>query len=339
MSLATVPTPVEELPPPAGFRGRLFVKRDDLTSPLYGGNKVRKFEHLFADARRRGARALVSVGRIGSNHGLAVALHGRASGFAVDLSLAPQPLTDGVRRNLRGMLAAGARIRYASGVIGAFANAATAMRARRLAGEAPYYIPLGATNALGSAGYVAAALELAGQIGRGALPEPDRLFVAAGTCGTAAGLLVGCRIAGLRTRVAAVRVAARPLTSAPLLLWTARRVAALLARLDPTMRRPWFGWGDIELVDGFAGAGYGRPTLEAQQALDWAAPHLQLETTYTGKALAACLAWCRGAGADAGMVLFWNTYNSAPFAMVELLDALPVPHAQLAESSTLESTS
>ena len=322
--LATVPTPIEELPSPAGFRGRLFVKRDDLTSPLYGGNKVRKFEYLLADARRLGARALVTVGGIGSNQGLAAALHGAALGFAVELSLGWQPVTAGVRLAVRGMVAAGARIRYAAGPVGMFAAARAAMRARRRAGETPYYIPFGATNTLASAGYVAAALELAAQVRAGEVPEPDRLFVPAGTLGTAAGLLVGCRVAGLRTRVTAVRVVARALANTPLLLWRARRVAALLARFDPAVPRVRFGRREVDLVGDFVGEGYGAPTREAEQALAWAAPRLRLETTYSGKALAACLEWCRDRAAGE-TVLFWNTHNSASFPTVQDLGGLSAP--------------
>ncbi len=304
------------------MRGRLFVKRDDLTSPRYGGNKVRKFEYLLADARRRGARALVTVGGIGSNQGLAAAMHGTALGFAVELSLSWQPVTDTVRLAVRGMVATGARIRYAGGPVGMFANAAAAVYARRRAGERPYYIPFGATNSLASAGYVAAALELAAQIRAGEVPEPDRLFVPAGTCGTAAGLLVGCRMAGLRTRVTAVRVVERPLANTLLLLWRARRVAALLARLDPTVPRVRIERRDVDLVGDFVGPGYGAPTHEAEQALAWAAPRLRLETTYSAKALAACLAWSRDrAREETG--LFWNTHNSASFPTARDLDALP----------------
>lgn len=326
LSLATLPTPVEELALPAGSRGRLFVKRDDLSSSLYGGNKVRKLEYVLADAQRRGARTLVTTGGIGSNQGLAAALHGRALGCRVELSLAWQPVTEGVRRNLRGMIAAGARIHYATGTIGAFWNAALAVRALRRTGSAPYAIPLGATSALGSLGYVAAALELARQVRAGRLPEPDRIFVAAGTCGTAAGLLVGCRLAGLRSQVIGVRIAERAFTNTPLVLWEARRVAALLGRLDRAIPRIRIGWSDVTLMSGFAGPRYGAPTPDAQAAIEWAAPRLPLETTYTGKALAACLDWCRKAG-QTETILFWNTFNSAPFALADRLDGLPAPLA------------
>jgi D-cysteine desulfhydrase len=321
--LATLPTPIDVLPSPPGFRGRLFVKRDDLTSALYGGNKIRKFEQVLADAQRRGVRTLVTVGGIGSNQALAAAIHGRALGFDVEVSLGRQPVTDEVRRTLGGLLAAGARIRYARGLAGAFVNAAAAVRARRRAGQPTAYVPLGATTPLGTVGYVSAALELAEQVHHGACPPPDRIFVAAGTGGTAAGLLVGCRMAGLATRITVVR-AGRGVTSAPFLTWHARRAVALLARLDPAVPRLRLGPGDFDLEGGFAGPGYGVPTPEATDALAWAAPALRLDTTYTAKALAACLAWCRTPAAG-GTILFWHTYNAAPFPVAPSLDDLPAP--------------
>jgi len=320
LPLATLPTPVEAWPSEE-FPGRLFVKRDDLTSPLYGGNKVRKFEYLLAAAREREARALVTLGGFGTNQGLALALHGRAGGFAVEVSLAPQPITATVGANLRGLVAAGASLRFARTGLGSLWGAWRAVRARRAAGERPYYIPAGASTPLSTLAYVAAALELAEQVEQGLLPVPDRIFVAAGTCGTAAGLVAGCKLARLATRVTAVRAYHPILANRGTIVRLARRAVALLRSLDPGMPDIPIAAGDFDLLTGFLGPGYGVPTPAALRAVAWAAPRLGLETTYTGKALAACLACCAAAGA--GPVLFWNTYNSAVFPQAPNLDALP----------------
>src|SRR5213083_1829842 len=48
--------------------GRLWVKRDDLTGLAGGGNKVRKLEHLCADAAAQGCDTLVTGGGRQSNH-------------------------------------------------------------------------------------------------------------------------------------------------------------------------------------------------------------------------------------------------------------------------------
>ncbi len=321
-AIAATPTPVAELPAPAGFGGRLFAKRDDLTSPLYGGNKVRKFEYLLADAERGGAHTLVTLGGIGSNQCLAATLHGRARGHAIELSLIWQPLTDGVRRALQGMVAAGARIRYADSMVGALVNEQRAMRESRRAGTDPYHIPFGATNALGALGYVAAALELAEQVRAGACPEPDVQLVAAGTCGTAAGLLVGTRLAGLNSRLVAVGVVHRSLLTRALILWYANRTAALLSRADPATPRMRFGSGDVTVAGDQLGDGYGHATAAAHSAVEWAQPYLALETTYTGKTLASLLQ-PHGPLAGARVVLFWNTQNSSPFPTATSTDHLP----------------
>ena len=322
IALADTPTPVVELPAPAGFAGRLFAKRDDLTSPRFGGNKVRKFEYLLADAERLGARALVTAGGIGSNQCLAAALHGRARGHGVQLSLVRQPVSDRVRDALRGMAAAGARIRYAGTMPGALANVRRALREERRAGAHPYFLPFGATNALGTLGYVSAGLELAAQVREGLCPQPDCQLVAAGTCGTAAGLLVGMRLAGMNSRVVAVGVVHRAWLTRMLILWYANRAAALLARLDATIPRMRFGWGDVDVVGDQLGPGYGHITPAAGRAVEWARPHLSLETTYTGKALASLLE-PRGALARARVVLFWDTQNSSSFPMASTVDDLP----------------
>lgn len=322
LPLATLPTPVEEWTPPADFHGRLFVKRDDLTSPLYGGNKVRKFEYLFAAARQRDARALVTLGGLGTNQGLALALHGRAAGFAVEAALAPQPITPEVRANLRGLLAAGAVLRCARTGPGCLWAAWRALRARRAAGERPFFIPAGASTALSTIGYVAAALELAGQIEQGLMPVPDRIFVAAGTCGTAAGLVAGCRLARLPTRVTAVRVFAAYRANRWTITRLARGAMRLLRAFEPEIPDVSIRSADFDLVTEYLGPGYGAPTPPARAAITWAAPRVPLETTYTGKALAACLAAGRPA-TGAPTLLFWNTYNSAPFPQAPDSEAVP----------------
>ena len=68
-SISNLPSPVEELGSFLGFpEGMLWVKRDDLISPLYGGNKVRKLEHLLEDARAGGHKSLITIGGLNSNH-------------------------------------------------------------------------------------------------------------------------------------------------------------------------------------------------------------------------------------------------------------------------------
>jgi 1-aminocyclopropane-1-carboxylate deaminase/D-cysteine desulfhydrase-like pyridoxal-dependent ACC family enzyme len=305
VSLGTFPTRVhrlEGLLPPSV---ELWVKRDDESGALYGGNKVRKLEFLLAEAQRRGARRVATMGAIGSHHVLATAIYGRQQGLAVEAVVFPQPLTDHVREQLLADIASGATLRPTGGYLGV---PLAAWRARRPADT--MWIAPGGSSAVGSLGYVEAGLELMAQIARGELPPPDVVYVPLGSCGTAAGLLCGLRGPEANAlEVVAVRVVDRVASNAGKVrslvgditmgqLWRGRR-----ARLLPLPR-----W---RVEHRFFGAGYGRATPESDDAVSRAADAgLRLEPTYTGKTMAALLADA-GAGRLAGKrVLFWQTYNS-----------------------------
>src|SRR5258708_3043157 len=104
MTIGVYPTPVERLE-----KLGLWVKRDDLTNPLYGGNKVRKLERLIPYAIEHGKNRIITVGAVGSHHVLATAVHASRAGLAVEAALVPQPRTDHVVENLRADLGQGAK--------------------------------------------------------------------------------------------------------------------------------------------------------------------------------------------------------------------------------------
>ena len=62
----------------------------------------------------------------------------------------------------------------------------------------------------------------------------------------------------------------------------------------------------------FVGEGYGYVTAAGQSAVSAAeSDGIHLETTYTGKALAALMAHVKQRRVGWRNVLFWNTFNSA----------------------------
>src|SRR3954447_16648818 len=85
--LATLPTPLQRARNLEAALGpgapRILIKRDDLTGLAIGGNKARKLEYLFADARRQGADTLLTCGAAQSNHALQTAAAARKHGFKV----------------------------------------------------------------------------------------------------------------------------------------------------------------------------------------------------------------------------------------------------------------
>ena len=50
-------------------KGKLYVKRDDMTGLAFGGNKARKLDYLVKDALDHGYNALMTFGGVQTNHG------------------------------------------------------------------------------------------------------------------------------------------------------------------------------------------------------------------------------------------------------------------------------
>jgi 1-aminocyclopropane-1-carboxylate deaminase/D-cysteine desulfhydrase-like pyridoxal-dependent ACC family enzyme len=302
--IGVYPTSVEPLGPLSRPGCALWIKRDDKTGVLYGGNKIRKLEHLLDDARRRGATRLVTLGAVGSHHVLATTIYGAQAGFAVEAVLVPQPRTDHVVANVRAGLAHGLRAVPA----GSYAMVPFRIIPRLLAAGA-YRIDLGGSSVTGSMGYVDAARELAAQVRAGAMPEPDLIVVALGSGGTAAGLAAGLELEGLASRVVGVCVS-KP---AWLLGWMARSLARACVRRAGG-RTTSRAIADRLVIDGrYIGRGYGHPTEKGARAMEAAARvGIALDPTYTAKAFAAALDRVDAGGVKT--VLYWHTLSSAPMA-------------------------
>ncbi len=301
----------------------LWIKRDDLSSELYGGNKVRKLEFLLKAARSAGRSRLVTVGAAGSHQVVATAIFGAREGFTVDAVLVPQPSAPHALLNLRVSLAHGLRPHPCPAW-----SLAPAYLAPHLIGDA-YFIPLGGSNVTGSLGFVLAARELAAQVRAGKLPEPQVVVVAMGSGGTAAGLAVGFEEAGLRTRVLGVAVS--PPTS--VLRHLSRRLAQKTATaIGLSVAAALRAAQRIDVEGGWMGRGYGHASDEGTQAAaDAAREGVTLDVTYTAKAFACALACARREAP--GAVLYWHTLSTAPLGPLLLnanaSDEIPAPLARL----------
>jgi D-cysteine desulfhydrase len=329
LPLTTLPTPVETLERFGRAAGIAppWIKRDDRTGVLYGGNKPRKLELLLGAALARGRRRVLTFGGIGTHHGIATTVAARAAGLATSLVLVPQPVTPHVQYCLRMLQALGADLHLAAGTPGAVRQGLVLLARGWLRDDPPAVIPTGGTSRLGALGYLNAGLELSEQVAAGLLPEPAAVFVALGSGGTVAGLLAGLRLGGLSSRVVAVLATDILPPSQRRLLRLAR---ACLARWAPAARIA-LSAHDLAIETGFLGPGYGAPTAEAEDARRMLveAEGVALETTYTAKCLAALM---RHAAADplrGRPLLFWNTFSSIePAAAPPSLpppDVLPPP--------------
>src|SRR5258708_6225630 len=194
--LGHLPTPLHELPRLSRALGgpRLFVKRDDQTGLATGGNKTRKLEFSVAEALHRGADTLVTLGAVQSNHARQTAAAAAACGLRSVIVLrghAP-PVATG---NLLLDHLLGARIVF-SGERAHERVAGDVVAAETAAGHRPYLIPVGASDEIGAAGFVAALEERKGQLDELRL-RVDRGGFASSPFATQAGLCVGATALGL----------------------------------------------------------------------------------------------------------------------------------------------
>ncbi len=309
-----LPTPIV----PVDVDGtRLWVKRDDVTSSLYGGNKVRKFEFVLAPPAGRHA-VVVSGGGTASHHVLALVMYSRLVGADVEAVLFDQPAPNPGIEHLAAVLAAyEVPTRRAPNLLAYPAALALGIGdawRRRRRGALLYP---GASTPAGTLGYVGAGLEIAAAARAGDCPTPDTVVCALGSGGTTVGLAVGLALGGLHTRVAGVRVADAAANNRVFLGVLEAGTRALLAAAERPMRS---AMNRIEVVTDFFGPGYGIPTDAGTQALAAARKaDLPAEQTYTAKALAAALEMARDPAR--GTVCFVDTVSAVdPFGVPTVCD-------------------
>jgi len=325
LQLAELPTPVklQELHTPAGIR-RIAIKQDDISSPVYGGNKIRKLDYILRRAQDRNAKRVATFGAAGSNHALATAMLAREAGLECTCFLTHQARSSKIPRTLNMHRRLGTEIVRFGGSIPTLPLFRKYLQHRNT-----WVVPLGGSSWLGAVGFVNAGLELAEQVANGEVPCPDRIYIATGTMGSTAGLLLGLAAAGLETKVYAVCVVDERFGNPEMLDRLLRKTAMMLNRADPSfdariVDRTRLVWRGEFLAGGYAV--YDERTVES---VDLAKNDLRLdlETTYTGKAMAAMLHDLQLPEYDGETCLFWNTHNSRELPVdaqtPESLDNIP----------------
>lgn len=266
----------------------LYIKRDDVMELAHGGNKTRKLEYALADALENGARAVVTQGGLQSNHVRQTCSGAARVGLEAHVVLS-NPVPE-MREALMGSgnylmdrlmgahiyLAEDGRAPVVEKVLGELSAA----------GKRPYNIPAGASDGVGSLGYVNAARELIGQWDQMGI-DPSHIFTATGSCGTQAGLLLGLRYFGnTSTDVIGVGVSGTSARSRERM----REVLDMLCERTG-IAKDFIPDRDIRVVDAYIGEGYGRPTEAGVRAIRTVAEQegVILDPVYTGKCMAGLL--------------------------------------------------
>lgn len=287
----------------------LWVKRDDLSAPKLGGNKVRALEYLLGVVAP-GDRVL-TVGGVGSTHALSTVIHARRLGARVTVLRWPQEMNDAARAVDRRLRAESDVLHDSSSVAATYLRVGYERLRARATRTTLHWIPAGGTTPLGILGHVNAALELADQIARGLLPPPARVVLPLGSGGTAAGLSLGFAIAGLDTAVVGVRVVPRIVARRSRVIDLAHRTAQLIERVSAatgqSVRVPRPSPARVQVEHLYYGGAYGREIDAGRDASErFARAHggCKLDATYSAKAFAAALA-----AFDGRPTVFWLTFD------------------------------
>jgi D-cysteine desulfhydrase len=280
----------------------VLFKRDDLTGRGLGGNKLRGLEYILADALGQGSDCLVTGAGPQSNWTMLAALS------CLRCQIEPHVVCYGTEEasggktsegNMRLHRWLGVDVRFTgspdrSSVDAGIEAAGAELRA---AGRHPYLVPRGGATPLGALGYVRASTELAAQLA--ALGEqPAGLWLAAGSCGTQAGLQAGAALTDAPYRVRGVTVS-RPVPECLTRVRALAADAAALAVGEGAAGEGAAGEGaaisEPEVLGGWIGPGYGVPSAEGQAAarLVAQAEGVFLDPVFGAKAMAALIAECR----------------------------------------------
>jgi D-cysteine desulfhydrase len=303
VGLVLGPTPLHPAPRLSQELGvPVLFKRDDLTGRGLGGNKLRGLEYILADALGQGSDCLVTGAGPQSNWTMLAALS------CLRCQIEPHVVCYGTEEasggktsegNMRLHRWLGVDVRFTgspdrSSVDAGIEAAGAELRA---AGRHPYLVPRGGATPLGALGYVRASTELAAQLA--ALGEqPAGLWLAAGSCGTQAGLQAGAALTDAPYRVRGVTVS-RPVPECLTRVRALAADAAALAVGEGAAGEGAAGEGaaisEPEVLGGWIGPGYGVPSAEGQAAarLVAEAEGVFLDPVFGAKAMAALIAECR----------------------------------------------
>ena len=318
VALGGFPTPVQKLERLGRDIGvnNLYIKRDDLSGKLYGGNKVRKFEFILGHALKSGIKEVLTFGNAGAKHALVTAVTAQQAGLKSISMMMLEPQVPYASSNLLMTYHCGAEIHHqANKQLLILATVYQLLRHKLRYGSFPQFIPGRGASPLGTIGFVNAAFELREQIMAGEVPEPDCIYVVKGSGGTAVGLMLGIKAADLKSRVVSVRAGDEETADAWKMAKLYDETASLLHSLDSSFPKLECSDEEIDIRHGFFGRGYACATEEGLKAMSLLeqAEGIKLDATFTAKAF-ACLLDDAGKGELRDkVVLFWNTYNSRDF--------------------------
>ncbi|MGQ9470370.1 MAG: D-cysteine desulfhydrase family protein [Candidatus Aminicenantales bacterium] len=320
LSFLILPTPIYKLVHLTAALGgpEIYVKRDDLTGPGFGGNKTRKLEFIVADAIAKGCNAIVTWGSVQSNWCFQTVLTCRRFGLTPVLFLftpgQQPPCPEG---NLFLDRLAGAEIHFRQAPVGKVVGRELALREIEAVlpelearGLKPYVVAVGGSmpmgsmdSPLGAISYVLAFHEAWDQA-RALGLSFSHIIHASGSGATQAGLLIGAKILAPTWRIIGISVSDDRQSFTQEVLTISRATAASLRlQVEVTAEQ-------ITVLDDYLESGYGALSRRVVETIGQLLQKegLVLDPVYTAKAMTGLIdLTAKGYFRREDKVLFFHT--------------------------------
>ncbi|WP_325034794.1 D-cysteine desulfhydrase family protein [Lentibacillus sp. Marseille-P4043] len=273
LNIANLSTPIQKLEKTSHKLGKnIFIKRDDFTGTEISGNKVRKLEYSIKDALDKGYDTVITTGGVQSNHARATAAVCAMENLECHLVLR------GEVKEFEGNLFLDHMLGAEVHMIGDGHSREAAMEELKIElerqGKKVYVIPVGASNAIGSYGYINCYDEIKKQEEDMNI-HFDSINIAVGSGGTYAGLWYGNKQDDSKKKILGYSVDDSKEVFTESIIHILRDIDKDIDNFD-----------DIFINDEYVGIGYAKATDEELAFyIDFAKSEgIVLDPAYTGKA-------------------------------------------------------
>ena len=307
LRLGNFPTRIERLEKFSTIvKEHVYIKRDDQTGTEFSGNKIRKLEYSINEAINNDCDTLITCGGIQSNHARATAAAGIKLGLKSVLVLRSdeKPELEG-NYLIDKIMGADVRIisseDYRERRQEIMENILKELEAK---GRKGYIIPEGASNGIGTFGYLACFKEILEQEKEHGIVF-DTIVTAVGSGGTFAGLYLGNKLTNSGKKIVGINVCDTA-------EYFKERVSEILEEVKTYIPDTEFeiSKDDMCIIDGYVGDGYAvSRTEELDFICDFAeAEGIILDPVYTGKAMRGLYTEIKkGTFKDSKNILFIHT--------------------------------
>lgn len=281
--LANLPTKIEKLERFSKDNNcNLWIKRDDQTHFEFSGNKVRKLEYAVKEAIDQGADCLITCGGIQSNHARATVAVAAKLGISSHLVLRGEE-QDVAEGNLFLDKMFGSKItfvsqeEYSNNRNQIMEDIKVSLGKEGLKG---YILPEGASNVIGSFGYINAYDEILNQEKELGV-EFDAIVMSVGSGGTYAGLFFGNLLRKKNKSIIGFSIYGEEEHFKTIAAKLVIDIGNYTGEIYPITKE------DIIATDEYLGLGYGKSTKEEIQFIRKFAMEegIILDPVYTGKAM------------------------------------------------------